>query len=123
MIYWFCAFIVVMMIGCIPAVADKDTETKDKKVLVKGDDFTAIMERAKKNQSMAFNVGAKADGAMVKKVEAVAEKINTLESTVEKLEKKNDQLQKQIKADPNMDVPFVIDSIIDSTNLSKKENN
>jgi len=123
MIYWFCAFIVVMMIGCIPAVADKDTETKDKQVLVKGDDFTAIMERAKKNQSMAFNVGAKADGAMVKKVEAVAEKINTLESTVEKLEKKNDQLQKQIKADPNMDVPFVIDSIIDSTNLSKKENN
>lgn len=123
MIYWFIAFIVIMMAGCIPAVADKDTETKDKKVLVKGDDFTAIMERAKKNQAMAFNIGSKADGAMVKQVEAVAKKITTLESTVEKLEQENEQLQDQIKADPNLDVPYVIDPIIDSTDIPKKENN
>jgi hypothetical protein len=123
MIYWFCALIVVMMIGCIPASADKDTDTKDKKMLVKGDDFTAIMERAKKNQAMAFNIGAKADGAMVKQVEAVALKITTLESTVEKLEEKNEQLQEQIKADPNLDVPYVIEPIIDSTDIPKEENN
>ena len=90
MIYWVYAFIILSMGGCVSAVAEKDAEIKDKKVLVKVDDFTSIIERAKKNQAMAFNVGAKADNAMVNKVEAVAQKINTLESTIEKLEEKNE---------------------------------
>jgi cell division protein FtsB len=59
----------------------------------------------------------------VKQVEAVAQKITTLESTVEKLEEKNEQLQNQIKADPNLDVPYVIDPIIDSTDIPKEKNN
>jgi peptidoglycan hydrolase CwlO-like protein len=123
MIYWIYAFIIVVMGGCVSAVAEKDTETKDKKVLVKSDDFTAIIERAKKNQEMAFHVGKKADGAVVSKVEAVAQKINTLESTIEKLEEKNEKLQDQIKSNPSLDIPFFMDPIIDSTNISKEKDN
>ena len=123
MIYWVYAFIILVMGGCISAVAEKDTEIKDKKVLVKVDDFTSIIERAKKNQAMAFNVGAKADNAMVNKVEAVAQKINTLESTIEKLEEKNEKLQEQVKSNPSFDIPFFMESIIDSTNISKEKNN
>lgn len=123
MIYWVFAFMVLMAIGCVPASADKDTPVKDKNVLVKGDEFTAIMERAKKNQAMAFSVSKKADGAVASKVEQVSEKITTLESTVEKLEEKNEQLQDQIKSTPDLDVPYVIEPIIDSTDLPKEKNN
>jgi peptidoglycan hydrolase CwlO-like protein len=123
MIYWVFAFMVLMAMGCVPASADKDAPVKDKSVLVKGDDFAAIMERAKKNQAMAFSVSKKADGAVASKVEQVSEKITTLESTVEKLEEKNEQLQNQIKSTPDLDVPYVIEPIIDSTDLPKEENN
>jgi peptidoglycan hydrolase CwlO-like protein len=123
MIYWVYAFIIVVMGGCVSAVAEDDAETRDKKVLVKVDDFTAIIERAKKNQAMAFQVGAKADGAMVNKVEAVAQKINTLESTIEKLEEKNEKLQEQIKTTPSLDIPFSLDPIIDSTELPEEKDN
>ena len=112
-----------MAIGCVPASADKDTPVKDKSVLVKGDDFAAIMEKAKKNQATAVSVGKKADGAVTNKVEQVSKKITALESTVEKLEEKNEQLQNQIKSTPDLDVPYVIEPIIDSTDLSKEENN
>lgn len=123
MIYWVIAFMLLMAVGCVPASADKDTAVKDKKVLVKGDDFEAIMQRAKKSQEMAFAVGVKADGAVVKTVAKAAEKISTLETTVKKLEIKNEQLQNQINANPVLDVPYAIEPIVDSTELPKKENN
>ena len=123
MIYWVFAFMVLMAIGCVPASADKDTPVKDKNVLVKGDDFAAIMEKAKKNQANAVSVGKKADGAVTNKVEQVSKKITALESTVEKLEEQNEKLQEQIKATPDVDVPYVIEPIIDSTDLSKEKSN
>jgi peptidoglycan hydrolase CwlO-like protein len=123
MIYWVFAFMVLMAIGCVPASADKDTPVKDKSVLVKGDDFAAIMEKAKKNQANAVSVGKKADGAVTNKVEQVSKKITALESTVEKLEEQNEKLQEQIKANPDLDMPYVIEPIIDSTDLSKEKSN
>ena len=115
-------FLVMVLFSCSTVIAEQDKKKNDldnKNIVVKDDDFAAIMLRSQKTGVFASSAVTKADKAVVSKIEVTVQKIDQLEDKIENLTKTNEELQ--VKANSFVIESYVIEPLIDST-ISKKNN-